>query len=314
MKKHFLIIAFLFSNIIFFVKSDLNITTINSKTKKINHRFYCINILQSLIDLIMKEAGNNKKITINFVASSELVQKTITQINENNDWELLKEAWEDFYSYRHLWDPLFETDFSNLVFTLYNIFFIEKEVRRNIPTQELNELDLLKTDIDDVMFSFYTIQRIKGSITALLKNIDFESFSTENIAFENEKIKKCIADIIEQKNTAPLIQSIESYQQYRYAGDYDFLKEQLMLIFITYQNMIKKKVSLSSEKSIEKEMQRINATCLNIETFSIDQILDEIDGITYRMMAIQTAEKERQSGIINNITSAVSSFISYFNG
>ncbi len=314
MKKHFIIIAFIFSSIIFFIKSGLNLTTFNSKTKKINHRFYCINILQSLVNQILQEA-EMRKISINFSSSHELVQNAITQINEKNDWELFKEAWEDIYSYRHLWDPLFENDFSNLVFNLNNTFFIKEEISRNTPSKELSELDLLKIDIDDVMFSFYTIQRIKGNITELLKNINFEDFSTENIAFENEKIKKCIADMIEQKNTGPLIQSIESYQQYRYAGDYDFLREQLMLIFITYQNMIKKNVSLSSEKIIEKEMSLINATCMNIETFSIDQILDEIDGITYRMMAIQNEEiKSKKSGIINNIVTAVSSFISYFNG
>lgn len=331
MRKYHLVCCSLLFSLSIISQENFHATSI---THGVNQRFYLISRLNQIVQLIAHNLNNGKNVChINLyqgVFQHTAIKETIEQIKEKKNLLPLLHLWEAFITYRFINDTLFEKELIRLLLLVCYQVSTEKCIEKNI-TEKNNGFEINNVSTDDITRNFYTIQRMNRCIENLttmqnemndlleqnqpkrVHDLEDITFLEEKIPFEHNKIRECIYHIYQQKELTPLLDMYRDYTSYRYASDYLFLKEQLHLLFLVHKNMLTKKLSNQNEQIIIHEMEFIQDVCEHIEELSIDQILDVIDMITNKLMAIRKIEDEFNHSFVGKIYNAAHSISSFFN-
>lgn len=167
----------------------------------------------------------------------------------------------------------------------------------SIPTASCGQEDLLSTD--KVFERFYLLHRLEPSIDFFIQLIErkaktspdfIESICTFDPAvteqFKHPLVQKNVKHMCMYHDSQTLIRLISTLKHYRHINDDLYVKEVVMLLLVTYNNMISqfcsKHACTSSECSLSYEMQDMTVEEL-LQT--LDEASDSLTG-TYEQGTI----------------------------
>jgi hypothetical protein len=145
--------------------------------------------------------------------------------------------------------------------------------------------------IDDVMLRFYHLKRLSRPMGWLQKlqkkryrytapnsvNKGRSIFVDGAVNFTKKQIVSCIKVMEQVGHVDPLIQLLHEVKYYKFIQDKDFDRELLMLLFITYKNIVFDLVVTGKKETRSVSLEKIIEIYERVEALPLEEILDTID-------------------------------------
>ena len=304
--------------------------TVQTCTASIYHRYYLIKRLDNACFLLQDESIQQKipyALLDETVFKSNDIYTAVVEMKTSKSLAPLCDRWNDFRSYKNIYDSLYKYEFATLIQTLYALlqpvyikknlasiehilYAIDAAVELHFDSKKVCRSEEMPNDIDVtvdcIAKRFYILKRLQKCMHYLealhAKKFDFKEAIVSRAdagweieSFQHDRVRESVEQMIKTKDLVPLLKLCEEAKQYRFAQDDVFLQEMLMQIFLVYKTILLKHSTDQTGHVIVDEMAHVLEIYEHVSSMPLDETLEAIDTVTNKLIAIQTEDEMRFS-------------------
>ena len=294
-----------------------NTVMVSKLCELVHERTYYLSRLEKSINLFKYLQKNKPEFCIacDFLSSFKkqsnfkhpLIKKTIDAMTKTKSLTPLFKLWQELRAYKMIEDELLIREFTEITLTISTKFFlpcpyVQQKTDNYYYHGETILLDEGANYTDVITRRDYYAQRVTHAVDLLSRlkcrnNNLFESCTlssrtTINKLFENrvtfthKQVNCCIEKMRKTHSLKPLQELAVEFKKYKFIQDEAFTKEFLLLLFITYKNIIIHNVTEQQLLEHKSTLETVAQLYEVIESLPLEEILDAIDMIAEEMPTI----------------------------